>query len=316
LDSPFHLKKSLKVSVHPALYTFEAVLAIILWGISFITIKIALEEISPVTLIVMRFTIGATIIGAAAGLRGEWTGKSTSQGLSFRDLPLLALVGFLGITLQQLLQVAGQALATASVAGLLASTAPAFTLLLAAVFLGERHGWRQFVGVGFALTGSALVITNGQPAAISLADFKTQGSLLVLSSSLMWAVFTIMTRNIAPGKPAMSLTASLFLFGTFFALPLFIYQQGWKELSDLSLLGWFSILFTAILCTGAAYLLNTHALKYIPASRVASIQMLEPVVVVIAAAFILNETLSLPAAVGGAAILGGVFLAQQMHHTR
>lgn len=306
------MNSSQKTTTHPTFWTLEAVLAIVLWGISFITIKIALEEVSPVTLIVVRFAIGAMIVGIASGIRGEWLSKPGSIKLSWRDLIMLALVGFVGITLQQFLQVGGQALATASVAGLLAATAPAFTILLAAVFLRERQSWRQVFGVGLALIGSLLVITNGQPGGIHLADFQTKGSFLVLLSSVVWGLFTIMTRHVAQDKPAMLVTSAIFLFGTLFALPFFVFQQGWLELGEVSPGGWFAILFTAVLCTGAAYLLNTHALKFIPASRVAVIQMLEPVVVIIAASIILNEALSLPIAMGGVLILAGVFLAQQM----
>ncbi len=295
--------------------TVEAVLAIVLWGVSFISIKIALEEISPVTMITIRYTIGAAIIGAFAAARREW------KQITRRDLLALAMVGFVGIGLQQLLQVAGQMLAPASIAGLLAATAPAFTLILASIFLGEKQTWLQAAGVGLALAGSAIVITNGQLSDIQsffttgdaiFSGSELQGSLLVLASALVWALFIIFNRKVVQDKPAMIVTAAMFSFGTLFVLPLFILLRGWQEFADISPRGWSAILFTALLCTAAAYLLNTHALKHVPASRVAVIQMLEPLVVVVTAVLVLGETISTPVAIGASAILVGIFLAQKL----
>ncbi len=294
-----------KQSKPPILAYFAAITAIILWGISFITIKIALVEVSPVTLIILRFSLGALIVGAAATLRKEW------GFLSWRDLPGLAVVGLVGITLQQFLQIAGQARAEAVVAGFLASTAPAFIVILASIFLHEPQSLKQSIGVALALLGAFLVVTNGRLVSFDLKDIISQGSLLILASSIVWAGFVILSKKAVHNKPATTVTSAMFFFGVVFSLPFFIFHQGWQELGAVSPLGWGAILFTAILCTGAAYLLNTSALKTIPASRVAVIQTLEPVVVMVAAATVLGETITLPMAFGGALILGGVLLAQQ-----
>ena len=71
------------------------------------------------------------------------------------------------------------------------------------------------------------------------------------------------------------------------------------------------MLYVGILSTAVAYLLNSHALKHISAARVAVIQNVEPLSAVVAAVLILNEAASWPMAFGGAAILGGVYLAER-----
>jgi drug/metabolite transporter (DMT)-like permease len=284
---------------------FAAVLAIVLWGMSFVSIKIALEEVTPLSLILLRFTIAAGIIGLAAWSRKEWSQLKRSDFLP------LAGIGLVGITLQQLLQVGGQARAQASVAGILAATAPALIVLLAAIFLRERQTNQRIIGVGLALIGAFLVVTNGKIGSVVLEPVSLQGSLLVLASSIVWAVFIILSKTAVHDRPAMPVTSALFIFGAFFTLPLWLAVRGWEDLMNISTTGWSAILFTAILCTGAAYLLNTFALKSISASQVAVIQTLEPLVAISTAVLVLGEEITLPILIGGVCILVGIVLSQR-----
>jgi drug/metabolite transporter (DMT)-like permease len=103
----------------------------------------------------------------------------------------------------------------------------------------------------------------------------------------------------------------MFFFGALFALPLFVAQEGWRELPRVSPAGWGAILFVSFVCTAAAYLINTHALKRLSAARVAAVQNIEPLVAVAAAGLLLNEAVTLPMLVGGAAILAGVYFAER-----
>lgn len=283
----------------------EAILAISLWGISFISIKIALQDVSPVTLIVMRFAAGAVLVGALAWARGEF------KLLRWRDVPALASVGLIGIALQQFLQVSGQATAETSVAAFLASTAPAFTVALAALFLKEKIRAWQMGGVALATLGAVLVATNGNLEGLLTGHFGAPGNLLVLASSVVWALLTLLSKRAVENRPAFLVTAGMFFFGTLFLTPLFVAQSGWRELATVSAGGWGAIIFTTLVCTVGAYLLNTHALKHISASRVALIQNLEPLVAVVGAALILREALTWPMLLGGVAILSGVYLAER-----
>lgn len=282
-----------------------ATLAIGLWGVSFISIKIALQDVSPVTLIVVRFALGALIVGAAAWARGEF------RQLRRRDLPALALVGLVGIALQQLLQVSGQATADAGVAAFLASTAPAFTVLLAAFFLREAPRPWQSGGILLATGGAILVATNGNWAGLLNGNFGAPGNLLVLASAVVWALLTILSKRAVVNRPPLLVTTMMFLFGGLFVAPLFVVQQGWRELATVSATGWAAIAFTSIVCTAGAYLLTTWALKHIAASRVALIQNIEPLTAVIAAGLLLHEAVTPAMLLGGAAILGGVYLAER-----
>ena len=95
----------------------ETAAAISLWALSFVWIKIALRDMSPVTLIVLRYVLGSAILLMAAFWRGEL------RQMQRNDLKAMLLLGLVGIVLQQFLQVSGQVTADASVAAFLAQEA-------------------------------------------------------------------------------------------------------------------------------------------------------------------------------------------------
>ncbi len=185
----------------------ETALAIIFWAISFIAIKVVLREIGPFTLIALRFAAGSLILAAAAAIRGEFKQFRRS------DLARMAVLGAVGMTLQQSLQVSGQALADASVAAFLANTAPAFIVPLAALFLRESIGKVQVTGVLVATLGAGIVSTGGDLSFLAGGKLANPGSLLVLVSALVWAVFSLLSRRLVHNRPPMLMTAGMMAFG-------------------------------------------------------------------------------------------------------
>src|SRR5690349_19777098 len=76
----------------------EASFAAIVWGASFIATKIALKDISPITIVWMRFAMGIVILGLAVVARKQFAWPRQNEWGYF------ALLGFLGITFHQWLQ--------------------------------------------------------------------------------------------------------------------------------------------------------------------------------------------------------------------
>jgi drug/metabolite transporter (DMT)-like permease len=283
----------------------ETALAISLWAISFISIKIALNEVSPITLIVLRYGMGWLILGTTSWLQGS------VRQLRRTDLPRMLALGAVGVTLHQFLQVYGQASADASAAAFLASTAPAFMIFMGALFLRERLHFGQILGVLLATAGAGIVATGTPTPWTGEVNWSEPGNLLVLLSAVVWAVFTMMSRLIVQGRPPALITTGMMFFGWAISLPVFIIQRGWQEIPDVSLTGWGALLFTGILSTAVSFLLYNHALKQAPASRLAAIQNIEPLIATVAAVLILNETVSMAFILGGCAIISGVVLAER-----
>ena len=79
----------------------EATFAVTVWGASFVATKVAVQEVSPVTVVWLRFTIGVVILGLATLLRRQFALPERGE------VGYFALLGFLGITFHQWLQSTG-----------------------------------------------------------------------------------------------------------------------------------------------------------------------------------------------------------------
>ena len=281
-----------------------ALSAVVLWGISFVATKAALREVTPVTLIFSRFAIGVAVLILILSLRRQ-------PLVPPRDAwPMLMLMGFVGIFVHQMIQVHGLALTTAVRTGWLIGVTPIWSALLAAIFLGESFGPRKILGLCVGALGALLVVTRGDFSPGVLALPATRGDLLVLATTVNWAIYTILGREtLKRVGSARTITAAMFA-GTAMLLPFFAVSAGWQEFGRLSATSVIAILFLAVGCSALGYLFWYAALERIDASQVAAFLYIEPLVTVVAAVALLGESVALSTLVGGFMVLAGVLIVQ------
>jgi drug/metabolite transporter (DMT)-like permease len=281
-----------------------ALLAVLLWGVSFVATKAAVREISPATLVFSRAGLGSLLLVSALAVRRK-------PALPPRDaLGTLAVMGFFGVAFHQLLQASALTMTSAVNTGWLVGLTPLWSALLSVTFLGERMGPRKVAGLCVGFAGAALVVTRGESAARLLALEATRGDLLVLASTLNWAIYTVLGHATIRRLGAARATAGAMLLGWLMLLPLFVAFTGWHDYARLSISGWAAVLFLGFACSGLGYLLWVSALERVEASRVAAFLYVEPLVTLAAAVLLLAEPVGVTAALGGLLVLCGVFLAQ------
>lgn len=278
--------------------------AIVLWGVSFVATKAALREVSPVTLIFTRFALGVAVLVLVLKLRRESLIPPRDSWL------MLALMGFVGIFLHQMVQAHGLTLTTAVRTGWLIGVTPIWSALLAAVFLGEAFGPRKILGLFIGMFGALLVITRGELSAGTLGLPSTRGDLLVLASTWTWAIYTILGRDTLKRLGSARATAAAMFAGWAMMIPFFVATAGWQEYRDVSSDSIVAILFLGIGCSGLGYWFWYAALERIDASQVAAFLYLEPLVTLFSAVALLGETVALSTIVGGLLVLAGVLTVQ------
>jgi drug/metabolite transporter (DMT)-like permease len=272
--------------------------------VSFVATKAALRELSPVTLIFTRFALGVAVLVLVLKLRRE------SLIAPRNSWPMLAIMGFVGIFLHQMVQAHGLTLTTAVRTGWLIGVTPIWSAVLAALFLGEGFGPRKILGLLIGLAGALLVITRGELSGDVLALPATRGDLLVLLSTWTWAIYTILGRDTLKRLGSARATAAAMFAGWAMMIPFFIAGSGWHEYRDLSSTTIIAILFLGIGCSGLGYWFWYAALERIDASQVASFLYLEPLVTVLSAVALLGETVALSTILGGLLVLAGVLTVQ------
>jgi drug/metabolite transporter (DMT)-like permease len=279
--------------------------AIVVWGISFVATKAVLREIGPVTLITIRFALGVAFLNAVLASRE----RKLLPPRAF--LPSLFLMGGIGVMIHQMLQAFALTMTSAINTGWLIGLIPIWTAILAVLFRGERFGLLRTAGLLVGLAGTLLVITGGDVSTASLRLPSAKGDLLILVSTLNWAVYTIVGHATIRALGALRATTWSMTLGWLMLLPFFVAFRGWSEVSSLTAVGWAALVFLGVACSGLGYLFWYGALARLDAGSVSAFLYIEPLVTLAAAATLLGEPI-LPATVaGGAMLIAGVALVQR-----
>lgn len=182
--------------------------------------------------------------------------------------------------------------------------------MLAAVFLGEGFGPRKVFGLFLGAFGALLVITRGELSAQLIALPSTRGDLLILASTVNWAIYSILGRDTLKRLGSTTAIAAVMFAGWTMLIPLFVNAAGWQEYRGLSSSSLAAIAFLGIGCSGLGYWFWYAALQRIETSQVAAFLYVEPLVTLLAAVTLLGESVAVSTIVGGVLVLVGVLIVQ------
>lgn len=283
--------------------------SVLVWGASFIATKVALREVSPTTVVWLRFGIGVLVLSLTA-LQGRQLTLPKK-----RDIPYFALLGFIGIAFHQWLQSNGLVTSQASTTAWIVATTPIFMAILGRFALHEEINRLQVLGIALAFFGVLVVVSGGDLGALTLGQFGAPGDILILISAANWALFSALSRRGLKANPARGMLVYVMAFGWLFVSILFFSAGDIHEVSELSLRGWLAIAFLGVACSGLAYIFWYDGLQAVSSSQVGAFLYLEPLVAVVVAALVLNEAILLASILGGLAILLGVYLVNRQAHS-
>lgn len=280
-----------------ALLYIKILLAVIFWGTSFVATKTVLYEIKPVTVIILRLILASMLLSAIAlYTRRTFSINLRNHGWIF----ILALIAVFHLWIQ----VTGLQYTTAANTGWIIGTAPVFMAVLGLIIYKERIGLLQIAGIIIAIFGLLLLIGKGNVLNIGLIENK--GDLLVLGSAFTWGVYSMVNKKISLSYSPLMTILYLFLMMTIIIIPFNLNSETIRSAIKLSLIGWVSIFFLGLFCSGVAYVIWAQALRDMESAKVGAFLYFEPLVTVIAAWFFLNEAITIMMIVSGLLITVGV----------
>lgn len=278
--------------------------AILFWGLSFIATKLALAELTPMAVVLGRTAVAVAFLLTVALVRGIRPRVPRSCWLS------VAIAGVLGVFLHQIIQAHALTVTTAVRTGWLVAVIPLWSAILARLFLRERLSWARSLGLGVGFGGAALLITGG-----NLAEFtglpSTRGDLLVLATTLNWAVYTVQGRRLVADMGALPATTAVFTVGLLVLLPFAPGAHPVQQFSAVSSRALLAVLFLGVGCSGLAYLLWYAALERASAVAVSATLYIQPMVTLLGGIVLLGEPVAGTTLSGGLLVLAGVYLVQR-----
>jgi len=189
---------------------------------------------------------------------------------------------------------------------LIYSASPVLIGLGAVVWLGERLGLRQALGVALAITGVVHVVVKGQWTALASVQFSA-GDLWIVAATVSWAAYALLQKQWPSPLGATARLAAICIGGTLVLAPLTVWEMSQADALPLSRYGLLLIVVAAIVPGLGAYWIYGWAQKILGASRVAVSLYLGPLYAGLVAWGVLGEPLGWHHAVGAALILPGVF---------
>ena len=286
------------------------ILLILFWGLAFVAIKQALVFMSWITLTFLRFAVAdALFVGYLVATR------QVRHPPAREDLPMLVLLAFFGFTGYHLFLNLGETdpNVSADTAALIIASAPAFIAIFAIPLLKERIGRWQSAGIALAFAGLAVMIFFVRPE--SQFTFRaSEGALTVVPPAIFSALYAVLGKSYLRRYPPFTFVAWTLLIGTVLLLPLLIVTRRsvFTDIQSMGLAGWIPVLYLGIFPTFVGYGIWFRALERIPAASAGAYIYASTLVAVIGGIVILGESLTVGAIAGGAMVIAGVVLAQQL----
>jgi drug/metabolite transporter (DMT)-like permease len=269
---------------------------------TYLAAKRALQELGPIELALARFVLAAGIYAALVWRAGG--------GIERRDWGKLLLLGVLGVTVNQLLFLAGMRLTTPGHGALLYALAPVFVFLMARVRHGERATPAKVGGIALAFAGTAVVLLSRGMLSLG-AGSPLLGDLSILLAVVAWSAFAVGGKRLAEKYGPTLGTGWVLLVGTLVYLPIGFGLGDLSRFRGLSAGAWVGVGYLVVMTNVVAWLLYSWALSRAEASRVAVWSNLQPVLTALLAWAMYGERLTAQFAAGGAMVLLGVLLTER-----
>jgi drug/metabolite transporter (DMT)-like permease len=274
-----------------------------IWGGTFIAGRVVSAQLPAATSSFVRFVFAsATLLIAVAMLQGL---RSMAR-VTYRQLFGTMALGATGILVYNLCFFNALALMPASRTSLIVALNPVMTILVAAVFLGERLNFVRWLGVGLALLGVWVVVTRGDLS--QLLQALGRGELLMLGAVSAWAAYTLIGRQLLLGLSPLVSTTWAVLWGTLFLAPLAWRDVPLWQMSAFTSQVLLSLAYLGVLGTALAFVWYYESLNQLGAARTVVFTNLVPLFGVLLSWALLHEPVSWSLGIGGCIAVAGVYL--------
>ncbi|MCX7711268.1 MAG: DMT family transporter [Clostridia bacterium] len=278
-----------------------ALITIFIWGTTFVSTKVILQDLSPVEILFYRFALGYLAL---------WLIYPKFKGFkSFSEEFLFFSLGLTGITLYFLIENIALEFTYATNVGLIVSTIPILTALLAHIATKDEKISRNLV-IGFIVSflGIFLVIFNGK----FLLKLNPVGDVLALLASIVWAVYSVLLKKVDSSYPPVYTVRKSFFYGLLTIVPILYFRgEDFVSAHPVSLKLVINIAFLGLAASALCFVLWNASVKILGAVKASNYIYLVPLITMITSVLILHEKVTALTIFGGILIILGVSVSEK-----
>jgi drug/metabolite transporter (DMT)-like permease len=271
----------------------------IIWGSSFLWIKIAIQEVGPFLLVSLRVLVGAL------GLLGVYLLRRPELPTKRSTWLTLIVVGVTNTAAPFVLISWGELYIDSGVAAILNASVPLFTTILAHFMLSDdKINWQRVVGLPLGFIGIIMIVIRDNALG---EQSRLMGEVAVLAAAVLYAISAILIRRtteqidpvVRSLVPLAAADGLLWIVTPLAESPVNLPQQ---------INTWLAILWLGVLGTFLAYLIYFYLVHSVGPTRATMVTYTFPVVGVVLGVIFLHEVLDLNIVLGGSLVLGSIIL--------
>lgn len=276
-----------------------ALFSAFVWGITFVSTKVLLSELSAVEILFYRFLLGYIALWIVHPKRNKFSG--------IKNELYYAAAGLSGTTIYQFFENTALSYTYASNVSIIVSTVPLFAGMIAVFVFKEKMNTNFFIGFFVAILGIVLINLNGS----IVLKLKPAGDILAIVSAMLWAVYTNFVNIInKQNSDVLCTTRHMFFYGVIFILPIMIF--GDFDINSVYTLPHtrilINILFLGVIASAVCFVTWNAAVKQLGPVKSSIYIYLIPVITLIFSTVILKEKIGAAGIAGMALVLAGLVI--------
>lgn len=287
-----------QMSLSPKAWSALLLLALI-WGASFLSIRVALDEIGPLTVVAHRTLWAMLVLWAVVWIMRLPVPRDAATWGAF------LIMGLLNNAIPFGLMAWGQLYVETGLTSILNAATAVFGVIVAAVFFAdERLSRRKTIGVslGFLGVATAIGLENFRNF-----DLRSLAQLAILAGTVSYALAGVWGRKTLAGLSPQVAAAGMLTGSTAITLPLALLFEGPMRF-DLAPVTLLAIGYYAVIATAGAYLLYYYVLARAGSGNLLLVTLLIAPVAILLGALVRDETLNPNAYLGFAILAVGLIV--------
>ncbi|MDP4145804.1 MAG: DMT family transporter [Bacillota bacterium] len=276
--------------------------SVLIWGFSFISIKVCAEAIPIAFLSFIRFLLAAVVLIIMCAV------TDTREKLQKRHILRMAVSGVMGITLYYFFEGIGIKGISASSVSIINATIPLFTLMAEAIVYGLRIRLAHIAALIISILGIGFIVGLNLKQLMQSGHLK--GYLFILLSVLCWVAYTLITKSLFKNYSEITITTYQTIIGAIAFIPFIFTEHIPAGSFNGSIIC--NVIFLGIFSSALAYYFFAVAIKNIGSVKSSMGLNIVPIITIIGSQIILRENITLNILVGSLLILMSMKITQRV----